>query len=117
MIPGIKISMGGSDYEVPPLTLGQLKRLQPIIARLGSQDQNEIFDAISEIVQVALSRNYPSISKEQVEDLLDLANCADTVAAVLRGSGLKLGEAMAVARTPGPASMDSSPPPADTAIQ
>src|SRR6266699_3746809 len=105
MIPGITISMGGSDYIVPPLTLGQLKRLTPTIARLSDkEDQSVVFDAVCEIVKEALSRNYPSISKEQVEDLLDLANCAEAVGAVLRGSGLKLGEALAVTGAPGPTS-------------
>ena len=109
--------MGGADYEVPPLTLGQLKRLRPKLKDLESGDADLVSDALCEIVATALQRNYPSTTVEQVADLLDLGNREAVMSAVLGGSGLKLGEAQAVTRTPGPTSMDSSPPLADTAIQ
>ena len=49
----------------------------------------------------------------RVAELLDLGNARDVVAAILSGSGLKQqGEAAAVARSNGGASMGSSPPPA-----
>ena len=34
MIPGVTITMGGRDWLVPPLTLGQLRRLMPRVRQL-----------------------------------------------------------------------------------
>ena len=110
--------MGGEEYEVPPLTLGQLRRIMPKIKDLQSGDVDLVMDALCEIVQVAMSRNYPSMTTERVADLIDLGNRDFIMAAVLGNSGLKLGEALAVTRAiPGLGSMDSSPPPADIPIQ
>jgi hypothetical protein len=119
MIPGVKISMGGAEYEVPPLTLGALRRLQPKIKHLTSSDvtTDEVMDAICEIVHTALSRNYPDMPAERVPELIDLGNRDSIISAVMGGSGLVLGERKAVARFNGVNSMDSSPPPVDTLTQ
>jgi hypothetical protein len=79
-----------------------------------------------EIVAAAMQRNYPDMTQEAVENLLDLGNAGTVLNAVLTGSGLKmrgsLGEAVAVAtpdsglRMVGNTSTDSSPPPAAIAI-
>jgi hypothetical protein len=119
MISGITIAMGGHDYVVAPLTLGQLRRLAPKIEALrpGASDSEQVMDAICEIVHAALSRNYPDIPPERVPELIDLGNRDQIIKAVLGGSGLVPGEAAAVARSNGTGSMDSSPPPAATPIQ
>jgi hypothetical protein len=117
MIPGVEIEMGGQKWQVPPLTLGQLRRLQSKIADLASADSLRIMDAICEIVATALSRNYPDMNPEKVADLIDLSNRDRVVNAVMGGSGFVAGEAGAVVRGNGAASMASSPPLADTPIQ
>jgi hypothetical protein len=114
MIPGVKIAMGGHEWMVPPLTLGQLRRLQPKLNDLTSADSLRIMDAVCEIVATALSRNYPDMNAEKVADLIDLGNRDQVVKAVMGGSGLELGEGGAVARGNGVASTDSSPPLAAT---
>jgi hypothetical protein len=133
VIPGVKISMGGRDWIVPPLTLGMMRRLLPQIMRLhdcgagsstGSGDGEEI-DVIIDLVTAAMQRNYPDMTPQQVEDLLDLGNARAVVAAILTGSGLRpVGEDEAPGVTRGqPAAMPngvcadytaSSPPAADT---
>jgi hypothetical protein len=97
MIDGQKIRMGGQEWTVPPLTLGQMKRLAPKLALLAqagapSAMTAEQIDAIAETVAVALSRNYPEMTSENVLDLLDGGNTVAVYAAVLTGSGLRLGE-------------------------
>ena len=138
MIPGIMVSMGGQQWTVPPLTLGQLRRLMPKVQQLteiGSQMGEKQIGILVEIVAAALQRNYPDISVEIVENLLDLGNAGAVLNAVLTGSGLRPrerspGEApapgpgpgagmLAPASSPVPAgdtSTVSSPPPAATAI-
>ena len=128
MIDGIMVTMGGKEWTIPPLTLGQLRQLMPKVRQLseigGKVGETQIA-LIVEIVAAALRRNY-------LEDLLDLGNAVSVLTAVLTGSGLKprvppLGEAVApehgsgairptAAATAGGTSTGCSQPPADTAI-
>lgn len=134
MIPGVAITMGGREWVVPPLTLGQLRRLLPKVRQLseiGTQMGETQIGVLVEIVAAALQRNYPEIAAEAVESLLDLGNATMVLNAVLMGSGLTPtasppGEAAAPGRMPGACgatsetiggtSMGSSRQPADTAI-
>jgi len=109
MIPGVSIAMAGQDWLVPPLTLGQLRRLMPKVRQLSEIDasmgEGQI-GVLVEIVAAALQRNYPDVTNEKVEDLLDLGNASAVLNAVLTGSGLKpygvsLGEAVPPGITPG----------------
>src|SRR5437763_14814607 len=104
MIPGAAIAMGGQDWIVPPLTLGQLRRLMPKVRQLteiGASMGEPQIEVLVEIVAAALRRNYPEMTMQTVEELLDLGNAGAVLNAVLTGSGLKprgspLGEAVAV---------------------
>ena len=130
MIPGVEVAIGGETWLIPPLTLGQLRRLMPKVRQLTEVDASMGEPQIAvlvEIVASALQRNYPNVTFEQVENLLDLGNAGVVLNAVLTGSGLKtrgspLGEAVAVAKpvaaleTAGNISTASSPPPAATPI-
>lgn len=96
LIDGVVIRMGGRDWTVPPLTFKQLRRLQPQLerlARIGAAATPEQIASVSDIVQTALSRNYPDVTVEDVEDMLDLGNAARVIGAILTGSGLTSGEA------------------------
>ena len=143
MIPGVAVAMGGQDWIVPPLTLGQLRRLMPKVRQLtevGASMGEAQINVLIDIVTAALQRNYPETTPDRVEDLLDLGNASAVLNAVLTGSGLKpsgaaMGEAPALGTSPGagsgsarlvsnmisgPAtlgeeSMVSSRPPVDTA--
>jgi hypothetical protein len=119
MIPGVVVTMGGQEWTVPSLTLGQLRWLMPKVRRLtdidAQMDEAQIAILI-EVVMVAMQRNYPDITADTVENLLDLGNTAEVLRAVLMGSGLserRPGEAMAVVSI-SDGSTVSSPPPADT---
>jgi len=129
MIPGVAVAMGGQDWLIPPLTLGQLRRLMPKVRQLteiGASMGEAQVGVLVEIVAAALQRNYPDVTAEMVENLLDLGNAISVLNAVLTGSGLKereshLGEGSAVAipgsspEMTGEISTASSPPPAVTA--
>src|ERR1700757_4942875 len=88
--------MGGRDWLVPPLTLGQLRRLMPKVRQLteiGASMGEAQITVLVEIVAAALQRNYAEITPDKVEDLLDLGNAGAVLNAVLTGSGLKAGGA------------------------
>lgn len=135
MISGVSVMMGGQEWTIPPLTLGQLRRLMPKVRQLseiGAQIGETQIGVLVEIVAAALQRNYPDITTETVENLLDLGNAGPVLNAVLSGSGLRPrvrspGEAVApgsgsgatapVMEKAGDISTVSSPPRADTAMQ
>jgi hypothetical protein len=118
MLPGVSIAMGGQDWIVPALTLGQLRRLMPKIKQLthvGADMAPEQILIMTEVVAAALQRNYPDITEERVEnELLDLGNAHEVVRAIMTGSGLKpRPETAAVATSSGDKFTGSSLPPAD----
>ena len=145
MVPGVAVAMGGQDWIVPPLTLGQLRRLMPKVRQLteiGAAMGEAQISVLVDIVTVALQRNYPEMTPDKVENLLDLGNASAVLNAVLTGSGLKpggaaMGEASAPGTSPGAGnpgaslasnmisgtvsagekSMVSSRPPVDTATR
>src|SRR5438477_6826628 len=92
MIPGVAVAMGGQDWIVPPLTLGQLRRLMPKVRQLteiGVSMGEAQINVLIDIVAAALQRNYPEMTPDKVENLLDLGNASAVLNAVLTGSGLK----------------------------
>jgi hypothetical protein len=104
---------------VPPLTLGQLRRLGPAIEVMSADKSmldREVVDAVIAVVTAALRRNYPDVDEDMVAEMLDMGNAPQVFLAVLTGSGLKRG-----AGAPGPfggdgtSSMASSPAPSATA--
>jgi hypothetical protein len=117
MIRGIPIEMGGSEWIVPPLTVRQVRDLKPERDQVGQEgiSDEELMPVACRIVLAALQRNYPDVTADRLDDLIDMGNFREVLLAVLTGSGLKpavSGEA-AAART-GSASTGSSPQPPDT---
>ena len=107
IIPGLVVAMGGEDWIVPPLTLGQLRRLMPKVRQLteiGASMGEAQIAVLIDIVAAALQRNYPEMTPEKVENLLDLGNASVVLNAVLTGSGLR----------PGGAAMGEAPAPETT---
>jgi len=94
---GAKIAIGGRDFIVPPLTFKQLRRLKERIESLKEATlkpgdlSGEQLDAMAEIIHAALSRNYPELTREDLEDLLDLGNLGPMIKAVMGQSGFVQG--------------------------
>ena len=89
MIPGVAVAMGGHDWVVPPLTLGQLRRLMPQVRQLteiGASMGEAQIAVLVDIVTAALQRNYPEMTPGEVENLLDLGNASAVLNAVPTGS-------------------------------
>jgi hypothetical protein len=117
MLPGTKIEIGAREWTVPPLTLGQLRRLAPELGKItahASMLDAEVIAAVIKVVAAALLRNYPDLAEETVEEMLDLGNAGEVLNAVLAGSGLRRGARLGEDRAApgdGTNSTASSPPP------
>jgi hypothetical protein len=94
LVPGVEIELAGKKYILPPLTAGQLRK--GILAKMKENDElvdkGQYYEALnvkSAIIAEALRRNYPHITDEDVEDMLDLRNYEKAWEVILGGSGLR----------------------------
>jgi hypothetical protein len=85
---GVEVDIGGVIYEIPPLSLGSIERLQP---KLQSFDTLTDFAAkqviILEVVHAALKRNYPALTVDDLKELLDAENLWPVFWATMQASG------------------------------
>jgi len=89
-VKGISIELGGQTYVVPPIALGALEQLQSRIANFNGDvsDMTQVSTVI-DAAFAALRRNYPELKRDEVADLIDVANMAEVFEAVMDISGLK----------------------------
>jgi hypothetical protein len=93
---GITIKLAGEEYVVPPLSLGQVKRLLPNIEKMQQgTDTLDKFSSVVAIAHAALNRNYPDLKYEDVEELIDMGNFKAVLDAVMGASGFQRGGAQA----------------------
>ena len=103
LIEGVKITLGGREFVAPPLNFKALRKLTPqfsALATMGAVPSDDQIDVVIDIVLAALNRNYPGLTRDELEDCLDLANLSLALQAILGASGLEKttqGEASALA--------------------
>jgi hypothetical protein len=99
---GTPISISGTEYIVPPLSFKQFKALREDVMKLNTGDvssSEEQQGVVLRIVHAALSRNYPDLTLDQVEDMLDLGNIHEIVKAIVGVNQLK--KSMELTANPG----------------
>lgn len=89
MIKGIPLTLAGERYEIPPIALGDLERLQERLATYKGGLDGDSVATVIEAAHAALKCNYPDLTREQVGALVDVANMAEVFEAVMDVSGLK----------------------------
>lgn len=90
MLKGIPMTLGdGTEYTIPPLTLGALEDNQEAIANVGQDLSPATVKVMIDIAHAALRRNYPDMTREVVRDLIDVENMGDVFLAVMDVSGLR----------------------------
>ncbi len=99
------IALGGRNFEIRPLKLGQLRQLLDALEGMTGKSGGALIEAAAQIVMAGLGPAHPDLTTDAVLDLeatLDELNAA--VAAILRIAGLRpmenaKGEARPVAST------------------
>lgn len=92
-IDGVTIKLGGQEYVVPPLCLGDARRLLPQVQEVqkriqtGEPPDDKTFATVVDVVGSALRRNYPDIKDEDLEKVLDLGNFKSVMNAAMGVSG------------------------------
>jgi hypothetical protein len=85
------ISILGRQFTLSPLTLGDLRKLEPALLGI-EKDVEHGFAAMLSLVPVihaSLSKLHPEVALEDLEQMLDLNSFSETLDRVLHISGLK----------------------------
>ncbi len=94
---GVWVTIGDEQFRIPPLSLLGLQELKDelVTARsiVGITLTPEQHLAVARVVHCALARNYPSISLEEVREMLDLGNFRQVFDATLGIAGFRKPEA------------------------
>jgi hypothetical protein len=103
-VKGVQVEFSnGTTMTVPPLNLAAVETLQDRLATFKGGMDKESVALMVDATLLALKRNYPDMTRDQVvNDLLDLGNMEEVMQAVMDVSGLRrkeqeqaLGEAQA----------------------
>lgn len=100
---GISVTLGGTEYIVPPLSLRSVRKFALAIQQLGDDSAlagPEKLDRLLEVVHASLVRNYPDITIEELGEMLDLGNMMAVFEAVMRASGFTREPAAAPGEAP-----------------
>lgn len=96
MIPGTTIKLGETKYLVPPLNFAAMKKHKAFIASCMKGDidpakflEDGDFERISDIAFLAIKRNYPKVTVEEIEENLDASNLQDIFNAIMKVSGFE----------------------------
>lgn len=89
-IPGVKINLGGVELVLAPLGLRLVREFE---ARAKTTSENATAESTHEfyidVILASLNRNYPDLSREELEMLLDSHNEQQAFLAVFTQSGLE----------------------------
>ncbi|MGN6383649.1 MAG: hypothetical protein ACTHMK_13685 [Dyella sp.] len=124
MIPGAPISFGGTEYTVPPINLridfAFKEQIKTICKPEGEVEFTDYVDAASAILFALLQRNYPDMTRDQFNDIVDLPMLKPVMSGMLHISGYVARPLAQTAEVQGPppsqpepSSSDSSTPQPD----
>ena len=96
LLEGIKVKLAGRDFTVPSLNMKGIRLLGPKLVALTENLQNgaKVMDPgtigdMLEIIHAAMVRNYPELTMDELEDMVDLSNLEPLFSAVCGQSNLK----------------------------
>jgi hypothetical protein len=104
------IVLGGLRLEVRPLKLGQLRHVLDALEDMASQSGGGLIETAARVVAAGLAPAHPELTVERVLDLeASIEELNQSVAAILRTTGLRLPENATGAQTMGEAQPVASP--------
>jgi hypothetical protein len=95
MIPGPELVLGERTYTVPPLPFAGLKKHKAFLGRAarGELDAATMFEAefenMFDVVYLALKRNYPDLTEQALEELVDQRNISEAFSKVMEAAGFR----------------------------
>jgi hypothetical protein len=88
--PGVPVYMNGQNYYIPSLSTRDFRANYETLTAAPAADASpsEPFDRYIPVILLAVARNYPDVTQEQLEDWLDLYTFRLAIAAVQNASGM-----------------------------
>ena len=106
MIPGALINLGGTEYTVPPINLrisfAYEAQIKTICQPDGAVDFAEYVDAAGTILFALMQRNYPDLTRDAFNDLIDLPLLRPIMSGMLQISGYVARPLVAAENPPNP---------------
>jgi hypothetical protein len=93
---GVPIYMGGKEYVVPPLSIkyirnnrDKLKEMRTLAVNLDvlTPEGDAFFSASLELIHAAIVRNYPEVTRDELEEMIDLGTMPQITLAIMHASG------------------------------
>ena len=91
------ITLGGRDFTIEPLKLGQLRVLLDALDDLQGKTGGAMIDAAARVIQAGLSRAMPDLTLDAVlefEATMDEVTAAVAVVYLVRSLGVKVTESV-----------------------
>jgi hypothetical protein len=88
-IPGVAVNLGGHLLVLAPLGIGKAREFSERGKALEPSDTDGMQALGIAMVHASLARNYPEITLDEVEALLDVGNLQEATQAIAAQSGLK----------------------------
>jgi hypothetical protein len=86
---GVAVTLGGQEWILPALSLGFIRRNGALLeAFSAAASASEAAGHMCDIAHAALVRNYPDLTLEQVEEMLDMPSAQRVFVALKEVSGL-----------------------------
>ena len=85
------INLLGRTFKLSPLTLGDLRRLEPALLGLEQKAESGFASMLSlvPVIHASISKLHPELAIEELEELLDLGSFSEALDRVLEASGLR----------------------------
>jgi len=84
-IPGEKITLAGRTFVAPPIPLGCMRKYEDVFN--GKADPSPL--VMGDVIFMTLRRNYPDLTQDEMDELLDAKNMVEVFAAIGHASGLQ----------------------------
>jgi hypothetical protein len=86
-IPGVAINLGGVDFVLAPLGIRLMREFEARGKTVGDGDAAYAFNV--DVILASLHRNYPDLTREELEELLDSHTVPEAVMSVFTQTGLR----------------------------
>jgi hypothetical protein len=83
------IVINNQEFRANAITLGELRRLQPVLDGLGKGDPFQSVLELVPLIHASLKKAQPELKQEELEGMLTLENFNDVLGSVLESSELR----------------------------
>ena len=84
------INISGVQFRANAITIGELRKLQPVLEGLGKGDPFKSILDLMPLVHASLKKAHPDLTQENLENMITVENFfTEVFNAVLEASGLR----------------------------